>query len=125
MSKEGVGTFLKNYNNQTSRLKKISSDITWELSLGGLNKKKAKAALGMQKKANAFMRKLDDKAEQVFNETKDLKDIPEDWKRQLRLITHVATPRNVEDIKELNKVKNAMEKVYSGMRVGNVLINGL
>ncbi len=125
MSKEGVGTFLKNYNNQTSRLKKISSDITWELSLGSLNKKKAKAALGMQKKANSFMRKLDDKAEQVFNETKDLKDIPEDWKRQLRLITHVATPRNVEDIKELNKVKNAMEKVYSGMRVGNVLINGL
>eukprot|EP00794_Sanderia_malayensis_P018117 gene18117-19927_t len=106
-------TFLQKYNKYAAMLSKMTSEISWGLTFGNVPKKKVKYAVAMQRKAGKYTKILNDKAEIIYNNTKDLGNLPRDVSRQLWLITEIPTPRNEVDAKQLSKTTHIMTKIYT------------
>ncbi len=112
-----VEIFLQKYNKYAAMLMKITSEISWELDLGDIDKNKVQSALQIKMKAKKYMKLLNEKAETVYNSTKELSDLSQDLKRQLVCINKVSTPRSPEDEKFLEETVKRMEKIYTTARV--------
>jgi len=118
ISEADVGRFLKGYNKYMAILKHISFQITYGMEAGWVVGRKKRMANLLANRVAESIRKLDRRADMLYEEVKkSRKEYQKDIKRQLMLINQVATPKNVQLAKKLNRLLKIMGKIYSEARV--------
>ena len=122
ISEADVGGFLKGYNKYMAILKHISLQITYGMEAGWVVGRKKRMANLLANRVAESIRKLDRRADMLYEEVKKSgKEYQEDIKRQLMLINQVATPKDVQLAKKLNRLLKIMGKIYSEARVSFML----